>query len=240
MEINKKFIFIIIVISFSLVYSLFFMEEEKIEQEYSEKIITPKYENIELKANHMKKDILLNDIEKKVAKNVIVKRIEEKKVEDKNKIILYSSMDSKERFKLNLISNKKADIDDKNPKEVTSFIIISGKIDEDGETSIYPMSLNENYLNLLNEIYLEIISIKEKEKKHICDGTFLDGIDKNFAYHIKVDIDKDDVSCYIQGQSDSPTLKNFDIKKIKFIKNNKNFKPDEKHKAQTPPTLINQ
>ena len=67
------------------------------------------------------------------------------------------------------------------------------------------MSLNENYTEFTDDIFITIDDITRDDNKTLkCDGYFLNSLDIDTMYQIKIDIVEDSTNCYIKSQQSLP------------------------------------
>ncbi|RXK14018.1 hypothetical protein CP965_00795 [Halarcobacter mediterraneus] len=212
---KKYFIFLSIIILFLFIY----YDNNKEVKETVNINDEPIYELIN---NETKKKI-----EDKVRLEIKENKIDETKKEDK--FILKSAIDSKEKFLVQLIMKKKLDKNFLKRKDKDRYITISGHIQTNGDKSFFPMSLEDKYLELINQIFLELKNISTKET-YRCEGYFLSDINPNYSYNILINLYKNKIECYIDSQSDnSYTYEN--RKKAKLLKTNKDI--DKEYKIES-------
>jgi hypothetical protein len=204
----KILIFITFVLAIVVYFSL-----QKDEEEY--KIIKAVQPQIEKSKEMIIEKPIEIKKEKKIKPKVKkIEPIENEIIEEENislpqeikeeLIELYRSSDNSGRYTIKLLSNKT--IEEKK-RDFTRYIIISGEIENNNEINEFPMSLNENYTDFIDDIFITIDDIARDDNKTLkCDGYFLSGLDINTMYQIKIDIVDDSTSCYIKSQQELPAF----------------------------------
>jgi len=110
--------------------------------------------------------------------------------------IIYDTMDDSGRYIIKLHSSKTIE----SQKNITQYVVISGEITNGNKTTSFPMSLNENYLHLANDLFITIDDTKSTDNSLIkCDGYFLNGLTKYYMYKVKIDLYNTNASCYISS-----------------------------------------
>lgn len=142
--------------------------------------------------------------------------INENLITEEKPVKLYSTKDYSGRYTLELLSDKKINIE----KEIIDFITVSGEIEKkEGKNNItrFVLSINKNYLNRQNNLTLQLKDIVKKDNLPLkCDDYFLGYLEYGMTYYIKIDIFDDYLSCYIQSQKKLVKL-NSEVKNSKLI-----------------------
>lgn len=213
----KKLSITLTIISLFLIYFFFLKTNGSIEKEtFSKKENLSFIESTEVKVDKIE---LKNYTEKKITtnlkKNNIIKKPKEKPdIKNKEKkFILASSIDSKQKFKISLISKKEYEKDFYKEKNTSKYISISGRIETDEYQAFYPMSFEEKYLELANDLYLEVENILTKQV-YLCEGYFFSGMDSQVSYDIKLDLYEASLDCYINSQSANKLEKSINERKV--------------------------
>ncbi len=119
--------------------------------------------------------------------------------------IIYDTMDDSGRYIIKLHSSKTVE----SQKNITQYIVISGEIKNDTKSTSFPMSLNENYLHLANDLFITIEDVNNTNNPLIkCDGYFLNGLTKYYIYKVKIDLYNTNASCYISSAEPISSLLN--------------------------------
>ena len=175
--------------------------QPKIEKEIivKEKAIEIKKEQAVIKEKPKPKIQKIEPIENEIIKYENISLPPEVKEE---LIELYRSSDNSGRYTIKLLSNKTVE---EKKRDFTRYIIISGEIENNNEINEFPMSLNENYTDFTDDIFITIDDITKDDNKTLkCDGYFLNSLDIDTMYQIKIDIVDDSINCYIKSQQSLP------------------------------------
>jgi len=206
-EENRIKVLIFIAISLGIIFYFsssnddFEVQDIKVVQPKIEKEITaePNKENIIIKEKIKLKIQKIEDVKDDIMKNENISQPQEIKEE---LIELYRSSDNSGRYTIKLLSNKTVENKKRN---FTRYIIISGEIENDSQISEFPMSLNENYTEFTEDIFITINDITRDDNKTLkCDGYFLNSLNIDTMYQIKIDIIEDSTNCYIKSQQALP------------------------------------
>ncbi|RXK13580.1 hypothetical protein CP965_07205 [Halarcobacter mediterraneus] len=215
----KKIYYIpITIFCFVLIYFFFVNSDKKDTKElFIEKVDINTVNNLE----EIKK-VEIPKYEKKIIEKTILKKEgviknqkEKVEVKKEKKLVLTSSIDSEQKFKVNLVSKKKYESNSYYKQNSSKYISISGKIEANEYQSFYPMSFEKKYLEFANELYLELENISTKQV-YVCDTYLFSGMDSQISYNIKIDLYGDSIDCYIDSQSDSINI-NKPMDKTKVI-----------------------
>lgn len=202
----QQSLLLIAVIVIAILYFIFNQEEE-----YQMQMVKPAKSKLEKKEEQftsIKKEIKKSISTKNTKKEVEevkeqleeVEEVLEKKLEEK-KTILFSSSDSSGRYTIKLVSNIEISIDGKNS---TRYVPMTGIIQENSEESSFTISLNENYLDYINDINLIVKDITNKDRKLECSASFLSGVNADTQYNLKLELSTDILTCYIDSEESLP------------------------------------
>jgi len=204
---------ILIFIAFILGVILYFSLQENEEEYKIIKAVQPKVEKeiIPVQPIEIQKEkiVIKEKVKPKIKK---IEPTENEITEDENislpqeikeeLIELYRSNDNSGRYTIKLLSNKTVK---EKRRDFTRYIIISGEIENDNEINEFPMSLNENYTEFTDDIFITIDDITRDDNKTLkCNGYFLSSLDIDTMYQIKIDIVDDTTNCYIKSQQSLP------------------------------------
>jgi hypothetical protein len=194
-EYKRYIIFSFILLTLSIFFIFYFSKDEKMEKNdglKKEVFIKNKIQN--LPSSSIKEKVIRKIPSTKTDENKeIQKQILEKK---KDEIIITSTNSNNNRYSIKLISKKKI----KNSNTNTKYIVITGTITDGYTEALFPMSINENYIEDTS-----ILSLHIKDNTNTinstCEGYFLDSLSADFSYHMKIEISNETSECYIVSQS---------------------------------------
>lgn len=219
-NINTKFI-VAIVAFLILMLGLSLLKNDKIEDQQDivqndtkiDESDIP-YEIIYVDSNDSEKSSVTKDIKKQDELNQVSKDT------TKDLISIFNTYDHKNIYNIKLLSNKKI----KTTNSSVKYIVVTGDIEDTNQNIPFHLSINENYINSFLELK---IKLENDSKTYMCDGNFLNKIDKNNNYHMKIKIIDGNINCFIGFQniksksdknSDFAMDMNQNIKKV-FLKN---------------------
>jgi len=219
-NINTKFI-VAIVAFLILMFGLSFLKNDKIEDQQDivqndtkiDESDIP-YEIIYVDSNDSVKNITEDIKEQDESIQVSKKSV------TKDLISIFNTYDHKNIYNIKLLSTKKI----KTTNSSVKYIVVTGDIEDNNMDIPFHLSIDENYINSFLELK---IKLENDSKTYICDGNFLNKIDKNNNYHMKIKIIDGNINCFIGFQniksksdknSDFAMDMNQNIKKV-FLKN---------------------
>lgn len=205
---KTQFVFLLIIIIFIvIVYNIFNQEEntqieivEPIKINIEKKTEEPIFKEISIKQDKATFESKIEKKEKKIKVSEENTKVFDEKIKEKE-ITLFSSNDSSGRYTIKLISNLEIIIENKHS---TRYVPIIGKIEDNSNTGIFSISLNEDYIDYVNDSKLIIIDITNKKRKLECSGSFLYSVNIDTRYNIKLDVNEDFMSCYISSEERLP------------------------------------
>lgn len=202
----------IIVVLFSVLFSIFIFypkQEEIIVSNESVKVYDEPKESVsETFEDEEYKKEMVKTVEKEVfpiGKEVIKPvEIAEYKEPLKEKITLYSTYDKSGQYLIKIESSKSEIKEDKINNGEVNYTLMSGDIENDHNTTTFALSLDKSYIVDENNLMIRIKDVSKAKSEYLnCDGYFLNGLNKDNAYHIKIDFFDEYVSCFIQSENES-------------------------------------
>jgi len=193
-NVNTKFI-VAIVAFLILMLGLSLLKNDKIEEKQDtiqndtnvDESDIP-YEIIYVDSNDSEKSSVTKDIKEQG------ESIKVSKDTTKDLITIFNTYDHKNIYNIKLLSNKKI----KTTNSSVKYIVVTGDIEDTNENMLFDISINENYINSFLELK---IKLENDSKTYMCDGSFLNKIDKNNNYHMKIKIIDENINCFIGFQN---------------------------------------
>lgn len=177
------------------------------------------------RTQHIQKDIQKEEPKVVIKKEAIVEE-NEKVMEYTNEVIIEDNsinlttskvLEGNDRYFVKVLADKNITSE----RNMVRFIPIIGKIEKDNASYPFKLSLEYDYSsNWEINLNLQIVSSNEKEK-YDCDGSFLKGLDINFAYEVMIYLNNYGANCYLSYQ---------EVRNIPHI-NPEEFKFEEMPKA---------
>lgn len=190
----NKLILILIFIIWGLFF--FFQDNEESKVITEKNVVKEEVIEADIIQKEHKKEIKIAQKEKIIIKPIVKKELKEEAIQEfqeeikKKKNVLYQTSSVSHMHTIKVISN----IEITNlPTDRLDYVSLEGNVvNPNGVDGRFSMSLRENYLEYLDNIYIEV-SDKISKTTSNCDASFLVGIDKNGFYKFNFDSS----SCYI-------------------------------------------
>ncbi len=142
---------------------------------------------------------------------------EDIKTESQKPIVIFNTYDETINYNIQLTTNEIIN----NENDYVKYLPIFGKIKDDTNTTNFNVSLDQNYLNSSAILNIQVTHAKT-QKKYLCDGSFLNNLNKNNSYSIKIDIFNDSAYCYISFEQYLPK-RNIEKNSTLFLEENATY-----------------
>jgi len=122
---------------------------------------------------------------------------------EQKQIVLVSTKDFSGRYTIKLISDIEIVVKNRN---ITRYVTMFGKIEEDSVLNQFNMSLSQDYIEHIGDLKLQIEDITDEKRKLETDIYFLSNSNVNTSYEIKLDILDNTVTGYIVSSQEIPAF----------------------------------
>lgn len=118
-------------------------------------------------------------------------------------ITLDTAGDQTGRYTIKILSKITVE---KKKRDFTRNVILDGNLEEDDRISPFTLSIEQDYIPFTDEIIITIDDVTKKDINMQCDGYFLNDLDIDTLYNLKINLADNTANCYIESSQKAPTM----------------------------------